>query len=117
MPKASASSAANLATTFSCIFRLSRQAAFAACKKAKRSHLTSPRGPKASRQKTSDLSNRDLPGAESRCRAGCFEEGSSLEVLGRSLVTTSKQAQTLERGTSRSATRIRHDGQFEYGDV
>src|SRR2546429_4085407 len=113
MPKASASSAANLATTFSCIFRLSRQAAFAACKKAKRSHLTSPRGPKASRQKTSDLSNRDLPGAESRCRAGCFEEGSSLEVLGRSLVTPSTQAQTLERGASRSATRIRHDGQFE----
>jgi hypothetical protein len=57
--KASASSAANLATTFSCIFRLSRQAAFAACKKAKQSHLTSLRGPKASRQKTSDLPNRE----------------------------------------------------------
>src|SRR6266566_9090338 len=43
----------------SCIFRPSRQAAFAACKKARRSSSTSPRGRKASTQKTSDLSNRE----------------------------------------------------------
>src|SRR5207249_747407 len=77
--KASALSAANLATTFSCIFRLSRQAAFAACKKAKQSSLTSPRGPKASRQKTSDLPNRvhKQPGPERRLAAGqvVFAEG------------------------------------------
>src|SRR5713101_5495685 len=38
-------------------FRPSRRAVFAACKKARRSSSTSPRGRKASRQKTSDLSN------------------------------------------------------------
>src|SRR5256885_16221302 len=107
MPKASASSAANLATTFSCIFRLSRQAAFAACKKAKRSNLTSPRGPKASRQKTSDLPKREhkQPARSEESLPGRFvmKKGHSLGVLGKSLVTTSKQAQTLERGASRSA--------------
>ena len=36
-----------------------REAAFVACKKAKQSSLTSSRGPKASRQKTSDPSNRE----------------------------------------------------------
>ena len=36
-----------------------REAAFVACKKAKQSSLTSSRGPKASRQKTSDLPNRE----------------------------------------------------------
>src|SRR5256885_1349971 len=50
----------------SCIFRPSRQAAFAACKKARRSSSTSPRGRKASRQKTSDLSN---PRTELNCPA------------------------------------------------
>src|SRR5439155_17038832 len=63
---------------FSCIFRPSRQAAFAACKKAKQSLLTSPRGPKASRQKTSGLSNRrQTTCPERRVAAGhfCFEEG------------------------------------------
>src|SRR5207302_11345827 len=58
MPKASALSAASPATMFSCIFRPFRQAVFAACKKARRSSSTSPRGRKAFRQKTSDLSNR-----------------------------------------------------------
>jgi hypothetical protein len=38
-------------------------------------------------------------------------------VIGKSLVATSRQAQTLERGASGSATRIRHNGQFEYGNV
>ena len=58
---------------FSCIFRLSRQAAFAACKKANRSNLTSPRGPKASRRKTFDLSNRCQQTARrGNSRAGQF---------------------------------------------
>ena len=58
---------------FSCIFRLSRQAAFAACKKANRSNLTSPRGPKASRRKTFDLSNRGQQTARrGNSRAGQF---------------------------------------------
>src|SRR5437879_4729749 len=106
---------------FSCIFRLSRQAAFAACKKAKQSNLTSPRGPKASRQKTFDLPNREeqttCPERRVAARQVVLKKGHSLEGSGKSLMRTSKQAQTLERGASKSATRIRHDGQFEYGEV
>ena len=71
--RALALSAASPAMMSSCIFRPSRQAGFAACKKARRSSSTSPRGRKASRQKTSDLSNpRDRiesPGARTRDRA------------------------------------------------
>src|SRR5438094_7475140 len=113
MPKASASSAANLATTFSCIFRLSRQAAFAACKKANRSNLTSPRGPKASRRKTFDLSNR----GQQTARRGNSRAGQFFLKVREKYGRESRQAQTLERAASTSATRIGHNCQFEYGDV
>src|SRR5437667_10694949 len=71
------------------------------------------------RQKTSDPSNREhknnLRGAKSRCRAIVLKKGHSREGLGKE--PWSRQAQTLERGASGSATRIRHDGQFECGNV
>ena len=98
---------------FSCIFRLSRQAAFAACKKANRSNLTSPRGPKASRRKTFDLSNR----CQQTARRGNSRAGQFFLKVREKYGRESRQAQTLERAASTSATRIGHNCQFEYGDV
>jgi len=98
---------------FSCIFRLSRQAAFAACKKANRSNLTSPRGPKASRRKTFDLSNR----GQQTARRGNSRAGQFFLKVREKYGRESRQAQTLERAASTSATRIGHNCQFEYGDV
>src|SRR2546423_15313777 len=105
-------SVVRMARMFSYTSRLSRAAASAACRKANQSNLTSPRGPKASRRKTFDLSNRGQRAA----RRENSRPGSSFEVRekhGRE----SKQAQTLERAASTSTTRIRHNCQFEYGDV
>src|SRR5437667_2142150 len=113
-PKASASSAANLATTFSCIFRLFRQAAFAACKKARRSSSTSPKDPKASRRKTSGLSNR---GHKGTAQHENLRSGSSFFEVRENSAQDSRQAQTFERGASASATHVRDDNQFEDGDA
>ena len=52
MPRASALSAGSPGAMFSCIFRRSGQADFAACRKAKQLSFRSPRAPRAYRPKT-----------------------------------------------------------------
>src|SRR5207248_4798630 len=57
----------------SCRLYAPRASRLVACKKANRSNLTSPSGPKASRRKTFDLSNRGQQTAQrGNSRAGQF---------------------------------------------
>src|SRR5207248_11701272 len=97
----------------SCRLYAPRASRLVACKKANRSNLTSPRGPKASRRKTFDLSNR----GQQTARRGNSRAGQFFLKVREKYGRESRQAQTLERAASTSATRIGHNCQFEYGDV
>src|SRR5947207_5880510 len=103
-----------MAKMFSCIFRLSRQAAFAACKKANQSNLTSPKGPKASRRKTFDLSNRGQQTARrENSRAGQFllkyEKNMVASQNRRKLLREARALPPLVFGTIANSSTVRFD--------
>src|SRR6266571_8765421 len=67
-----------------------------------------PRGPKASRRKTFDLSNR----GQQTARRGNSRAGQFFLKVREKYGRESRQAQTLERAASTSATRIGHNCRF-----
>ena len=58
-----------------------------------------------------------MPGAKTRGRAFFLEPGTPSSKVREKGGDSSRETQTLERGASGSATHIRHNYQFEYGDV